>query len=60
MAAKLRFCTDSGQSGPFGGALLRLPALALATGGAVYAANNSVQGAKKDDNAFDGDARPRS
>ena len=33
-----------------------LLALALATGGAVYAANNSVQGAKKDDNAFDGDA----
>src|SRR5262245_55778576 len=31
-------------------------ALALATGGAVYAANNSVQGAKKEDNAFDGDA----
>jgi serine-type D-Ala-D-Ala carboxypeptidase (penicillin-binding protein 5/6) len=30
--------------------------LALATGGAVYAANNSVQGAKKEDNAFDGDA----
>jgi len=30
--------------------------LAIAGGGAVYAANNSVQGAKKDDNAFDGDA----
>src|SRR5215471_14681898 len=30
-------------------------ALALAAG-AVYAANNSVQGAKKEDNAFDGDA----
>src|SRR6476659_6812945 len=30
--------------------------LAVACGGAVYAANNSVQGAKKDDNAFDGDA----
>jgi serine-type D-Ala-D-Ala carboxypeptidase (penicillin-binding protein 5/6) len=30
--------------------------LALAWGGAVYAANNSVQGAKKEDNAFDGDA----
>ena len=30
--------------------------LAVASGGAVYAANNSVQGAKKDDNAFDGDA----
>jgi serine-type D-Ala-D-Ala carboxypeptidase (penicillin-binding protein 5/6) len=32
-------------------------ALALAVGcGGVYAANNSVQGAKKDDHAFDGDA----
>ena len=31
-------------------------ALAVACGGAVYAANNSVQGAKKDDHAFDGDA----
>src|SRR6266536_1425261 len=30
--------------------------LAVACGGAVYAANNSVQGAKKDDHAFDGDA----
>ena len=31
-------------------------AIALASGGAVYAANNSVQGAKKEDHAFDGDA----
>jgi D-alanyl-D-alanine carboxypeptidase (penicillin-binding protein 5/6) len=31
-------------------------ALAIASGGAAYAANNSVQGAKKDENAFDGDA----
>src|SRR6476620_4394279 len=30
--------------------------VALGCGGAVYAANNSVQGAKKDDHAFDGDA----
>src|SRR5712672_3668504 len=30
--------------------------LAVGCGGAVYAANNSVQGSKKDDNAFDGDA----
>jgi D-alanyl-D-alanine carboxypeptidase (penicillin-binding protein 5/6) len=30
--------------------------LAVACGGVVYAANNSVQGAKKEDNAFDGDA----
>lgn len=31
-------------------------ALVVGWGGIVYAANNSVQGAKKDDNAFDGDA----
>src|SRR5947199_8375764 len=30
--------------------------LAVASSGMVYAANNSVQGAKKEDNAFDGDA----
>jgi D-alanyl-D-alanine carboxypeptidase (penicillin-binding protein 5/6) len=29
---------------------------AIGCGGAVYAANNSVQGAKKDEHAFDGDA----
>src|SRR4051812_45569294 len=31
-------------------------AIAVGCSGAVYAANNSVQGAKKDDHAFDGDA----
>ena len=31
-------------------------AVAVGASGAVYAANNSVQGAKKDDHAFDGDA----
>ncbi len=31
-------------------------AFGLAWGGVVYAANNSVQGAKKDDGGFDGDA----
>ena len=31
-------------------------AAAVACGGAVYAANNSVQGGKKDEHAFDGDA----
>jgi D-alanyl-D-alanine carboxypeptidase (penicillin-binding protein 5/6) len=31
-------------------------ALVLTAGGVVYAANNSVQGAKKDENAFDGEA----
>lgn len=33
-----------------------LLAVAVASGGAVYAANNSVQGVKKEENAFDGDA----
>src|ERR1700687_1327202 len=33
-----------------------LVAMAVGWGGMVYAANNSVQGAKKDDGGFDGDA----
>ncbi|WP_338688090.1 D-alanyl-D-alanine carboxypeptidase family protein [Bradyrhizobium sp. 26S5] len=33
-----------------------LVALAIGCGGVVYAANNSVQGAKKDEGGFDGDA----
>jgi serine-type D-Ala-D-Ala carboxypeptidase (penicillin-binding protein 5/6) len=57
MAAKPSFLHRFGRVQP---AWRRLAAaalvLALATGGAVYAANNSVQGAKKEDNAFDGDA----
>jgi serine-type D-Ala-D-Ala carboxypeptidase (penicillin-binding protein 5/6) len=36
--------------------LAALVALAMGWGGMVYAANNSVQGAKKDDGGFDGDA----
>src|SRR6202158_3513958 len=31
-------------------------AMAVGWGGVIYAANNSVQGAKKDDGGFDGDA----
>ncbi len=31
-------------------------ALGIGCGGVVYAANNSVQGAKKEDAGFDGDA----
>jgi D-alanyl-D-alanine carboxypeptidase (penicillin-binding protein 5/6) len=57
MAAKPSFLHRFGRVQP---AWRRLAAaalvLALASGGAVYAANNSVQGAKKEDNAFDGDA----
>ena len=36
--------------------ILAVVALAVGWGGAVYAANNSVQGAKKDEGGFDGDA----
>src|SRR5919206_3904347 len=57
MAAKLAFLHRFRSARPvWRGLAAASLALALATGGAVYAANNSVQGAKKDDNAFDGDA----
>lgn len=36
--------------------ILAIVVLAVGWGGAVYAANNSVQGAKKDEGGFDGDA----
>jgi D-alanyl-D-alanine carboxypeptidase (penicillin-binding protein 5/6) len=39
-----------------GGLIAALVALAVGWGGVVIAANNSVQGAKKDEAAFDGDA----
>jgi serine-type D-Ala-D-Ala carboxypeptidase (penicillin-binding protein 5/6) len=39
-----------------GGLMAALLALAMGWGGVVLAANNSVQGAKKDEAAFDGDA----
>jgi hypothetical protein len=35
-------------------------ALSVGCAGIVSAANNSVQGAKKEEGGFDGDARPRS
>ena len=38
------------------GLIAALVAAAVGWGGVVYAANNSVQGAKKDDGGFDGDA----
>ncbi|WP_338832291.1 D-alanyl-D-alanine carboxypeptidase family protein [Bradyrhizobium sp. 27S5] len=38
------------------GLVAALVALAIGCGGVVYAANNSVQGAKKDEGGFDGDA----
>src|SRR6202166_2534926 len=38
------------------GLIAALVAVAVGFSGAVYAANNSVQGAKKDEGGFDGDA----
>src|SRR4030088_2994728 len=51
----------SRKSGPATGGCWRsltaaAVALAVGWGGMVYAANNSVQGAKKDEGGFDGDA----
>ncbi|WP_050419786.1 D-alanyl-D-alanine carboxypeptidase family protein [Bradyrhizobium tropiciagri] len=40
----------------WGGLVAASVALAIGCGGMVYAANNSVQGAKKEDAGFDGDA----
>jgi serine-type D-Ala-D-Ala carboxypeptidase (penicillin-binding protein 5/6) len=41
---------------PFRGLMAAVLALAVGWGGIVFAANNSVQGAKKEENGFDGDA----
>jgi len=41
---------------PWRGLVSAAVALAIGWGGIVYAANNSVQGAKKDEGGFDGDA----
>src|ERR1700686_4400545 len=49
---KPRFAT----AGSWRSLVAALIAIAVGWGGVVYAANNSVQGAKKDDGSFDGDA----
>src|SRR3954453_10912440 len=48
--------SDAAAASPLRSLMAIAVALAVGWGGIVYAANNSVQGAKKDDNAFDGDA----
>ncbi len=49
--------SSSGKSGPAWRSLIVAAVLlAVGWGGLVYAANNSVQGAKKDEGGFDGDA----
>jgi D-alanyl-D-alanine carboxypeptidase (penicillin-binding protein 5/6) len=46
----------AGAGRPWRSLIAATAALAVGWGGIVYAANNSVQGAKKEENAFDGDA----
>src|SRR5580765_3542293 len=47
---------DAAAAFPWRGLIAAFLALAIGWGGIVYAANNSVQGAKKDEGGFDGDA----
>ena len=56
MPAKPSFLHRFREGRPVWRLLAAAAVVAIGFGGAVYAANNSVQGAKKDDNAFDGDA----
>jgi len=48
--------SDDAAALPWRGLIAAALALAVGWGGIVYAANNSVQGAKKDEGGFDGDA----
>jgi serine-type D-Ala-D-Ala carboxypeptidase (penicillin-binding protein 5/6) len=56
MAVETSSHSKSGPGRISGGLLAALVALAVGWGGVVLAANNSVQGAKKDEVGFDGDA----
>jgi D-alanyl-D-alanine carboxypeptidase (penicillin-binding protein 5/6) len=56
MAAKPSFLHSFRSIRPAWRLLAAAAVVALACSGAVYAANNSVQGGKKDEHAFDGDA----
>jgi D-alanyl-D-alanine carboxypeptidase (penicillin-binding protein 5/6) len=47
---------DAAAAIPWRGLIAAALAFGVAWGGVVYAANNSVQGAKKEDGGFDGDA----
>jgi len=54
--ASIRQSRSSATARRWRGLLVALVAVAMGCGSMVYAANNSVQGAKKDDGGFDGDA----
>jgi serine-type D-Ala-D-Ala carboxypeptidase (penicillin-binding protein 5/6) len=56
MTAELTRKSRPATASPWRGLIAAAMALAVGWGGMVYAANNSVQGAKKDEGGFDGDA----
>src|SRR5260370_30593979 len=56
MAAELTRKSSPATARSWRGLIAAAVAAAVGWGGIVYAANNSVQGAKKDEGGFDGDA----
>src|SRR5580692_776275 len=56
MTVKISSSGKSGSASAWRSLIAAAVVMAVGWGGLVYAANNSVQGAKKDDGGFDGDA----
>ena len=56
MTGKISSTRKYGSAIPWRGLIAAIVVMAVGWGGMVYAANNSVQGAKKDELGFDGDA----
>jgi serine-type D-Ala-D-Ala carboxypeptidase (penicillin-binding protein 5/6) len=56
MTGKISSSRKYGSASPWRGLIAAAIVIAVGWGGMVYAANNSVQGAKKDELGFDGDA----
>src|ERR1700733_5611913 len=56
MTVKISSSGRSGSASSWRSLIAAVVVLAVGWGGLVYAANNSVQGAKKDEGGFDGDA----
>src|ERR1700733_5082406 len=56
MTVKISSSGKSGSAGSWRGLVAVAVVMAVGWGGMVYAANNSMQGAKKDEGGFDGDA----
>src|ERR1700721_4569350 len=56
MTVKISSSGKSGSASSWRSLIAAAVVMAVGWGGLVYAANNSVQGAKKDEGGFDGDA----